>query len=128
MALEADRQKLEAIVREMAEAQSADQIMRHWAPDIAWFDISAENVHGFDAVHAEFDRQFGKLVECGAEFVELDVHVSGDLGFVRSVQKFWADAKDGSRHDLTTRQTDCFERRDGTWLEIHQHISLPMAG
>lgn len=128
MTVEADKKELESIVREMAEAQSADEIMQHWASDIKWFDISAENVHGFDEVHAEFDRQFGKLVRCGADFVELDVYVSGDLGFVRSVQKFWADAKDGSRHDLLTRQTDCFERRDGRWLEIHQHISLPQRG
>lgn len=128
MTVDTDKQALETIVREMAEAQSADAIMKDWATDIAWFDITAENLHGYHAVHAEFDRQFGKLVECGAEFIELDVHVSGDIGFVRSVQKFWANAKDGSTHDLITRQTDCFERRDGRWFEVHQHISLPQRG
>jgi len=128
MSIDADKKELETIIREMADAQSADAIMRHWAPDIAWFDISAANLHGYDAVHAEFDRQFGKLVECSAEFVELDIHVSGDLGVVRSVQKFWAKPKEGPDHNIVTRQTDCFARRDGVWVEFHQHISLPMAG
>ncbi|RIX97004.1 DUF4440 domain-containing protein [Aureimonas flava] len=122
-----DARHLEAVVREMAEAQTADQIMKHWASEVAWFDISAENLHGYDAVHAEFDRQFGKLVECGADFLELDCHVSGDVGFVRSVQRFWAQTKTGDRHDMTTRQTDCFLRRDGKWTLVHQHISLPQA-
>lgn len=127
MTAEADKKELERIVREMADAQTADAIMKDWAGDIAWFDISAENLHGFAAVHAEFDRQFGRLAKCGADFVELDVHVSGDLGVVRSVQNFWADRKDGSRIEIVTRQTDCFERRDGKWLEFHQHISLPLS-
>lgn len=128
MTIEADKLELERIVRDMAQAQSANAIMKHWAPDIAWFDISAENLHGYEAVHAEFDRQFGKLVECGADFAELDVHVSGDLGIVRSVQNFWAQIKGGSRIAIVTRQTDCFERRNGHWLEFHQHISLPQRG
>lgn len=122
---DSDEKFLLQVVREMADAQTADEIMKHWAQDVAWFDITAVNVHGYDAVNAEFTRQFAALIKCGATFKELDAKVSGDLGVVRSVQNFWADTKAGERVEITTRQTDCFERRDGKWQLYHQHISLP---
>lgn len=122
---QADKKILADVVRDMAVAQTTDHTVRHWADDVKWFDISAVNLHGLEAVRKEFDSQFSLLTELGADFVELDVHVSGDIGVVRSVQNFWAVPKSGQRIQIQTRQTDCFERRNGEWMVFHQHISLP---
>lgn len=124
--LENDREFLMGITREMAMAQTADEIMVHWAQDVVWFDITARFLKGYDAVHAEFSEQFGKLESCDAKILEIGCWISGDLGIVYSMQDFHAVTKaDGPDHQLITRQTDCFERRDGTWQLVHQHISLP---
>lgn len=124
-----DKKWLMDITREMAKAQNADQIMVHWADDVVWFDITARFLKGYDAVHAEFAEQFDKLESCDAEIVEIGCWLSADLGIVYSVQEFHAVTKaDGPDHFLTTRQTDCFERRGGIWKLVHQHISLPSFG
>ncbi len=123
-----DEETIVGYTREMAEAQSADEIMKHWAEDVVWFDITARCLEGYDAVHAEFDEQFGKLDCCGATIREMTCRVSGALGIVTTVQDFWCIAKGATdRTTMTTRQTDCYERRDGRWLLTHQHISLCLA-
>ena len=122
----ADREELTEIVKQMAMAQNADQIMMHWAHDAVWFDITARFLKGFPTIHAEFKAQFDKLESCNAEIVEIGIWLSGDLGIVYTVQEFHAVTKAaGPDHHLTTRQTDCFERRSGEWKLVHQHISLP---
>lgn len=124
-----DQQILIDIVREMADAQTADQIMKHWAKDVVWLDITAHSLFGYDAVYAEFEEQFAKLRQCGATLEYVDCKVSGDLGVVTTLQKFWAILEaDGSRIEIHTRQTDMFERRNGTWELVQQHISLPISG
>ncbi len=126
---EEDRQTLTAIVEDMAKAQTADQIMRHWADDVVWFDLTAHALRGYAAVHAEFSEQFDRLASCEAKILQTDCWVNGDLGIVATVQDFHAVTKEpGPDHQLKTRQTDCFERRDGRWLLVHQHISMPSFG
>ena len=121
-----DQEYLIGVTREMARAQNADQIMRFWAQDVIWFDITAESLRGYDKVKSEFSAQFDKLVSCDADILEIDCFVSGDIGIVCSRQKFHAVPKSGDQdHHLTTRQTDCFRRDHGEWELIHQHISLP---
>ncbi len=123
-----DKKIIEGITREMALAQSADEIMKCWDKDVEWFDITARHLKGYDAVHAEFDEQFGHLKCCGSEFISLESVVGGDLGIVTSTQNFWAIGKDdGERQEMITRQTDCYQRKAGEWKLIHQHISLNIA-
>lgn len=123
-----DKHILIEIVKEMTDAQTAAQIMKHWADDVIWFDITARFLKGYDAVYAEFDEQFNKLEKCGATIDYLDCQIGGDLGIVTTTQKFWAIYKGtGQKVEMITRQTDCFSRRDGVWKLTHQHISLPIA-
>ncbi len=120
-----DKETIMNITREMALAQSADEIMKHWAQDVDWFDITAHHLKGYDAVHAEFSEQFGKLSCCGAEITDIDCKMCGDLGIVTTTQDFWAIFKaNNERIEMKTRQTDCYEKRDGEWLLSHQHVSL----
>ncbi len=123
-----DKKIIEGITREMALAQSADEIMKHWDKDVEWFDITARHLIGYDNVHEEFDEQFGHLKCCGSEFISLNSIISGDLGIVTSTQNFWAISKaDESREEMVTRQTDCYQKKNGEWKLIHQHISLNIA-
>ncbi len=123
-----DKIIIENITRDMALAQSADEIMRCWDEDVEWFDITARHLKGYDVVHAEFDEQFSCLKSCGSEFLSLDSIVSGELGIVTSTQRFWAVSKaDESREEMVTRQTDCYKKKNGEWKLVHQHISLNIA-
>ncbi|WP_106740360.1 hypothetical protein [Neisseria iguanae] len=62
-----------------------------------WFDITSRHLQGYDAVQAEFDEQFNKLKQCGAEITHLDCKVSGDFGIVTTTQNFGAAYKKRSK-------------------------------
>lgn len=47
------------------------------------------------------------------------------IAFSRSLNHFQATRSDGGRSDYWFRWTACFERRDGRWLIVHDHTSLP---
>ena len=119
-----DKEIIVGYTVDMAKAQGADEIMKHWADDVNWFDITARHLKGYDSVYKEFSAQFGKLKECGAEILEIDCKISGNLGIVTSKQDFWAISKSGHKDTMITRQTDCYEKIDNEWKLIHQHISL----
>ncbi len=119
---------IEQITIDMAAAQTADEIMKHWDKDVEWFDITARHLKGYDAVHAEFDEQFGKLECCGADILTMNTIINDTIGIVTTTQDFWAIFKGtDTKEKMLTRQTDCYQLKDGEWKLTHQHISLCIA-
>lgn len=123
-----DREILISLVKEMADAQTAEQITKHWADDVLWFDIQPHASKGKSAAIKEFTRQFALLDSCTADLLQTEVILSGNIGIVCTIQHFTAVAGGKPASDIITRQTDCFEKRDGKWEQVHQHISLPVDG
>ena len=60
------------------------------------------------------------------ELIDLKVNADGNLAFASSIQHFTGKAKDGTPIDLTTRVTDCLQKKQGKWVIVHQHISAPI--
>ncbi len=122
-----DEETIVGITREMTQAQSADEIMKHWADDVVWFDGTKQMLCGYKAVHDEFTEQFGRFAVSGATIKDLACHVTGSLGFVMTRQEFWFVLKGKSeRITVTTRQTDGYEKRGGEWKLVHQHVSMAL--
>ncbi len=122
-----DGDTLKQIVADMAAAQTARDFVKHWSDDVAFYDVIRCSVHGFDDVLVQWQGHFDHIVDLRAEFHELHAVADGDVGFVRSVQRFWATGIDGwADIDIVFRQTDCFQRRAGKWQLVHQHASVPV--
>lgn len=123
-----DQQAITSIVKEMAESMTGAQSTRHWAPDVLWFDIPPFASKGVQPALKMFDSVFGNFESCKVDILETETTVNGDMGIVCTVQSVNIVLKDGATQHVMARQTDCFERRDGSWQLIHQHASVPAGG
>ena len=75
-----------------------------------------------------FDQVFGTFQSCKVEILKTETVVNGNMGIVCTVQEVKVVLKSGDSKAMLVRETDCFERRDGKWLLIHQHASVPAGG
>lgn len=123
-----DQEILISIVKEMSESMTGAQSTRHWAEDALWFDIPPFASKGVKPALEMFDRVFGTFQSCTVEILETETVVNGDMGIVCTVQAVKVVLKSGDSKTMLVRETDCFERRDGKWLLIHQHASIPAGG
>ncbi|WP_316799735.1 YybH family protein [Pedobacter frigidisoli] len=125
---EKNKAELISIVQQMADAQTAEEITRHWSEDVIWLDIQPHASKGKALALVEFRRQFALLDSCKADLLETELIIEDNMALVCTIQHFTAVA--GGKHvsDLITRQTDCFRKQGGNWILIHQHVSLPVDG
>lgn len=115
-----------AIEREMAAAQKVDGVVRTWADDMVWYEIGPVEIHGGKAATALITKQFEPLGQLRTEILRLKVNASGNIGYAYSTQRFVSDLKaGGSPLTFVFRETDIFEKRQGSWKLVHQHISVP---
>ncbi len=121
-----DKEIIIGITKEMGLAQTGDQITKHWHEDAVWFDLQFYRMKGLENCRDEFNQQFGGISNVRTDFVEIDAFVDGNVGFVRSIQRFMCDDRSGTSSEaFLTRQTDCYLKENGQWKLIHQHVSLP---
>jgi len=59
------------------------------------------------------------------EVHELNVTAHGELAFVHSLNHVNATLASGHVADFWLRWTACFRLIDGTWLVVHDHVSVP---
>ncbi|WP_373741237.1 nuclear transport factor 2 family protein [Neisseria sp.] len=123
---EDDRTILLGMVEEMTRAKNANELMRHWAQDVLHFDTAARCLEGSGAARAEIAAQFAQISNSGATIQSSRCFIGGGVGVVAGIQNVWVQCADGGRQEMTVRQTDCFEKRNGQWQLVHEHISLPV--
>ncbi|MFD0276231.1 YybH family protein [Kitasatospora sp. NPDC127111] len=57
---------------------------------------------------------------------DLTVRTAGDLAVTWGLEHVRAPRTDGGQVETWSRGTRVFERRDGSWVLVHQHLSLPL--
>ena len=125
---------LDALVRRRVEdgvnairAKDIDAVMSLYAPDIVSFDLDpplryagAENKRrAWQKLFAAYDGGLAYEVR------ELNVTAHGELAFVHSVNHVRGTLAGGRITELWVRWTACFQRMDGVWLIVHDHVSVP---
>jgi ketosteroid isomerase-like protein len=120
------RQRIEDSVRAL-RAKDIDGVMSLYAPDLVSFDIAPPLRHiGVDAKRRAWHEAFaGFTGPLGYEVRDLNVATQGELAFVHSLNHVNATLA-GGHIDLWVRWTACFRRIDGTWLVVHDHVSVPI--
>lgn len=99
-----------------------------YAPDIVSFDVQPPLQHvGVDAKLANWAPVFTAFDTVTYELRDLKVTVGDDLAFGHAFGRLGGTLKDGTAVDgMWVRATYCLRRTGGTWLIVHDQVSVPL--
>ena len=101
-----------------------DGLMANIAPDVVSYEQSGQlQVVGIDEVRERcrtgLESSSGRI---DVDIPDLTVRVSADLAVAWGLDRIVAEGEES-----LSRGSRVFEKRDGEWLMIHQHLSFPLA-
>lgn len=108
------------------EARDADGLVAHYAEDAVIFDCVAWGV----ALGREELRKIWRncLPHFPARFQsvhrDLRVAVGGDAAFIHALHRIVPEEPHPAG-DTWMRATACYQRIEGRWLAVHEHVSIP---
>jgi len=127
---EAPIRALESRFAAAFNAGDVDAMMKNYVPDesLVVFDLVPPRQHlGADAYRKAWIGFFGTFTGTPTiTITNLEISVSGDLGFSHSIQRVAGVDKRGHPVDRTVRVTDGYRRIGGEWLIVLEHISVPV--
>ena len=112
---------------EAVRAADLERVMSIYAPDLVTFDIvpplqkvgaDGKRKNWMD-VFATYQRPFDY------EIRDLSITVGDDVAFGRSLNRISGALKNGKTVEQWLRWTACFQKLDGIWLIVHDHVSVP---
>jgi uncharacterized protein (TIGR02246 family) len=112
---------------EAARAKDVDALLSHHAADAVLFDVvNPLRYVGASAVRRRMAEWFASFKgPIGYELRDGSFAAEGDVGFCHSLNHVTGIKTDGTALDMWWRATLCFRKRDGKWLVIHGHSSVP---
>jgi ketosteroid isomerase-like protein len=113
-----------------SDAAGADAPARFFydaANVVVWDPTSRRPLLGWGAVAAHRDAADLRIYLTNKQR-RGDVHAwrNGDMAWVTFAFSARATRRDGDRFEVVGRQTDVFQKRDGEWLIVHEHASIPL--
>ena len=108
-------------------ANNVDAMLSHCASDIAIFDMVPPLKHkGAEEVRQLWTKTL-TMFEPPLEYNvhHLEIAVSGDVAFSRSLNRFGGTTKDGERVVHWLCSTLGFRKIKGRWKVMHEHTSVP---
>lgn len=125
--LEAIRAELESII-EAVRAKDVNAFLAHCSPDIVVFDLLPPLKHeGAGAVRGSWKTALRDFVgRADYEVLDLKISVNGDVAFCRSLNRFGGTTRDGKLVNHWLRSTLGFQKIEGLWKVVHQHVSVPI--
>ena len=111
------------------EARDIDAIMSNYASGdtVVAYDIAPplqyQGKEAYRKDYQEFLAQYDGPIH--VEYREMRVFSSGDLAFVHGLERFVGKLKGGQPSDMWIRYTGGLRKINGTWLLIHDHVSVP---
>jgi uncharacterized protein (TIGR02246 family) len=100
----------------------------YWhSPDVVSYPPDAMEVRGWDAIKAEFTKAFTSMSGAKLESTEAHYLVAGEFVFTWGRWKMTMPGPDGTPVSMEGRYTDVKAKRDGKWVFIQDHASVPMA-
>lgn len=121
------RDRLNAWTRAL-HAKDLDALMALYAPDVVTFDLMPPHQVP-DAAHyrKNFERWFAAMPgPIDYEMNDLRITVGDDVAFCHCVGHVEATKADGEKADYWVRVTVGFQKRNGRWLMVHDHVSMPL--
>lgn len=127
---EAVENEIRALIERWVSAfrqRSVEAALAVFSEDVVSYDIvpplsyvGAESFRApWEAVFELFDGPIVMSIE------GLQIRAQGDIAFSFCFVHFQGNLASGGQHDYWFRWTNCYERRDNTWLIVHDHQSVP---
>lgn len=111
-------------------AKNVDAIMRLYVPgkDLLVFDVIPPRQYAGSAAYRKDFQSFFAGYKGAIKFTisDLSYQTSGDMGFGHSIQRVVGTDTKGNPSDMTVRVTDVYRKIGGTWLIVHEHVSMPV--
>lgn len=109
-------------------AKDVDAMLAQLAPELVTFDIGGPlRQHGREAVRARLQEWFGGYDgPVGYNVRDLTVKGDGDCAFSYCLVHISGTLSSGGSVSMWVRVTVGWERHDGAWLAVHDHMSDPM--
>ena len=107
-------------------AKDIDALMAHYAPEVVTFDLMPLQSRGVDAYRENFEAWFASVQgPIDYEIRDLRVTKRDDVAFCRYLGHVKSTRNTGEKNDYWVRVTAGFQRMDGQWVVIHEHVSVP---
>jgi uncharacterized protein (TIGR02246 family) len=122
------RQQVDKLI-EAVRAGDLEAAKSVYAPDIVTFDVGGPLQRvGLEAKANNWEEAFAMFQRpLGYEIRGLAITVDGDLAFGHGFGRLSGTSKNGHRFDgFWVRATFCLRNIDGTWLIVHDHVSVPL--
>ena len=108
-------------------ARDIDALMSLYATDTITFDLMPPSqVQGAARYRQNFERWFAAMSgPIAYEMHDLRITMSAEVAFCHSVSHIKATRANGEPANYWVRVTVGFQKRNGQWMMIHDHVSMP---
>ena len=97
-----------------------------YAPDTIAFDLMPPSQVDASHYRKNFERWFTSMPgPIEYEIHDLRVATGGDVAFTHNLSHVKGTRANGEKADYWVRVTVGFRKRNGQWLVIHDHVSMP---
>jgi uncharacterized protein (TIGR02246 family) len=120
------RALIERFVRSI-RAKDVSGVMSIFAPEVISFDLGGPLQHGGGEVFKKHWQQLFDAYEGAVDYEVRDLQIAAteDLAFSHSLNRTAGTLKSGSTSERWLRWTACYRKREGKWLIMHEHVSVP---
>jgi uncharacterized protein (TIGR02246 family) len=120
------RERLQAWTQAL-HAKDLNALMALYAPDTVTFDLMPPSqVRGADQYRKNFERWFAAMPgPIDYDIHDLRITMSDDVAFCHNLSHINATKANGEKADYWVRVTVGFQKRNGQWMMIHDHVSMP---
>jgi ketosteroid isomerase-like protein len=126
----ADIEALEDRFAAAFNAKDLDGIMKVYepGPNLFVFDVVPPRAYvGWDAYRKDWQDFLGTFKgPIKATISDLDIFAEGDMGYSHRIQHVSGTDTKGKAMEFAVRVTDVYRKIGGSWLIVHEHVSVPV--
>ena len=127
--LEKDEGQIRECLNEWTRALRAkdlDALMALYARDTIAFDLMPPSEVEANRYRQNFEQWFAMMPgPIEYEIHDLRITTGGDVAFSHNLGHVKATRTNGEKADYWVRATVGFRKRNGQWLVVHDHVSMP---
>ncbi|MGF1676709.1 MAG: YybH family protein [Rivularia sp. (in: cyanobacteria)] len=113
---------------ESVRAKDIDGLMSHYVDDSVLFDIMPPLKHQGTSAYRQLWQQCFPYFQgdINYEIRDFNITVSSDIAFSHSLNRMSGTTTNGEEIDNWMRVTVCYQKIDGKWMIVHEHVSVPI--
>jgi ketosteroid isomerase-like protein len=121
------RESMDALAQAL-RAKDIDALMAHYAGDMVTFDMRPPlRISAAEAYRKNFEAWFASVQGLiDYEINELTVTANDNLGLSHYLAHVRSTRTTGAVADYWVRVTSGFQKIEGRWMIIHEHVSVPI--